>query len=129
MKCCNCGHKTNRIFLDSYGERCPFCSSMSEGGGPKIDGILTRNSPRIRAQQSKYEGDFVQPHTYDRVSKRVDINPDFIKLYPKNARDFYSDKEINRAKLNKLPVKKTKTLEDVAHSGSVEKGMKRILDI
>jgi len=62
---------------------------MSEAGGVNTDGILTRQSFRIRSESIKHEKDFIPPHTYDKGSKKIIKNPDFAKAYPQH------DKEID----------------------------------
>jgi hypothetical protein len=81
---------------------------MSEADGAKIEGLLTRN--RNRMQSLLYEGDMIPPHTYNRARREIDINPDFIKLYPRRAKDVYTDQQLERAGLPRL-IKYGKDLE------------------
>ena len=106
---------------------------------PLKDGFLTRNSPRLQVQREKHAADFVQPHTYDRVSRKVIPNPDFIKLYPQQVDEVYSKEEIQSEGLSKLvqynkgikgeAKKRVQTFKDQAlkFAGSARKGIKKII--
>jgi hypothetical protein len=104
MVCTNCGHDTNRILMSEDGQEiCPNCSGLAQAGGAKIDGILTRNSWRVRRNQSRFEGDQVQPHVWDKNKRRLVVNPDFARLYPKQVKSFFSDDEMRKDGYSKLP--------------------------
>lgn len=104
MVCLNCGNETNRIMQAEDGsEICPNCSGLTQSGGAKIDGIITRNSWRIRRNQSRFEGDQVQPHIWDKTKRRLVVNPDFVKLYPKQVKNFFNDDEMTKDGYSKLP--------------------------
>lgn len=104
MKCRNCGKNafhTKTWYEDGLlREVCNNCRNI--GSGPKIDGILTRNSFRMRRQQEKNEADFVMPHRYNKVSRKLDINPDFVKLYPDKVKEFFTSDQIKREGMSKL---------------------------
>lgn len=108
MICASCHSTTHRIIYANGKEYCPHCSHMSEADGAKIEGLLTRN--RNRMQSLLYEGDMIPPHTYNRARREIDINPDFIKLYPRRAKDVYTDQQLERAGLPRL-IKYGKDLE------------------
>jgi hypothetical protein len=103
MHCDNCGKRAHHIFSDDLGEHCENCSNTPIISKVKTDGILTRNSWRVRRQQSRHEGDIVMPHVYDKAARRQRINPDFMKLYPDKVKDFFSEDEIKRDGYSKLP--------------------------
>ena len=139
MICTNCNTETNRIIMSEDGrEICPNCSNLPSAGGPSINGILTRNSWRVRRQQSRYEGDQVQPHVWDKTKRRMVINPDFARLYPKQVKTFFSDEEMTKDGYSKLPeyskklkAKTTKAVakdkQGVTFEGSSKKAIKRVL--
>ena len=127
MICGNCGQETRRIKVIDGTEYCSNCTSMSEAGGPKTDGLLTRNSLRIRTDSLKYEGDFVPPHRYNRDTKKVEPNPDFIKLHHKNAGNFFEKDDLKQyPKLGEQIANKTKKDDKVEFEGSAEQGMKKL---
>jgi hypothetical protein len=103
MICENCGHAAHHIFSNSRGEYCENCSNIPTVSKTKTDGILTRNSWRIRRQQSRYEGDIVMPHVYDKAARRQRVNPDFLKLYPDKVKDYFTTEELERDGYSKMP--------------------------
>lgn len=103
MFCDNCGAKASHIFSTDTGERCEHCSSLSVHSRIKTDGILTRNSWRIRRQQSRYEGDIVLPHVYDKTAHRQKVNPDFVRLYPQRVKDYFSPDQLTKDGFGKMP--------------------------
>jgi hypothetical protein len=103
MTCDNCHRKATHIFSDDTGERCENCSGLSIISRVKTDGILTRNSWRIRRQQSRYEGDIVMPHIYDKTARRQRVNPDFVRLYPDKVKDYFNEQELTRDGYHKMP--------------------------
>lgn len=136
MHCGNCNTRTSHILVDRRGrESCHNCGGFSEASGKSISGAITRNSFRVRRQQDHHEGDFVQPHKFDKTKRRLDINPDFVKLYPDQAATYFSDGEMKSAGYSKLPEHSRKVAEErdrdvareVEHDGSVDDGVKRLL--
>ncbi len=80
----------------------------------------------------------VQPHAYNKTTRKTDINPDFVKLYPDKAGDFYQEVDMNKAGYTKLPehakkVKdriarhKAKVQASVVFEGNTNKGIERVL--
>lgn len=71
----------------------------------KIDNLFTRTSERVRRQQEKYASDFVQPHIYDKHSRKLKINPDFIKLYPQSVYLYANREQLKKEGYEKLAQK------------------------
>ena len=103
MICVNCGKKAAHIYATNDVERCENCSDITVRSYVKTDGILTRNSWRIRRQQSRHEGDIVMPHVYDKTARRQRVNPDFVKLYPERVKDYFSPEELKRDGYKRMP--------------------------
>ena len=91
MTCNTCGTDTRRIEVIDGVEQCSNCSNTKEAGGVMIDGIVTRNSFRVRRESLNREGDFIPPHKYNKGSRKVEINPDFEKKYPGQAKKYRSE--------------------------------------
>lgn len=102
MICQRCNSSTSRLIYRGSTMACASCWGLSEAGGPKIDGTLTRNSFRIREQQRQYEADIITPHIYDSVSKKVVPNPDFIKQHTDKVANFFDQKELEGAGYQKI---------------------------
>lgn len=103
MTCENCGNTASHIISSENGEHCEHCSNLSVAPKAKTDGLLTRNSWRIRRQQSRHEGDMVLPHVYDKASRRQRVNPDFVKLYPNQVKEFFTADELKRDGYRDMP--------------------------
>lgn len=138
MICPNCQQPTGRIkaFLNEEGEMVEFCSAclgISEVGGTRVDGLLTRNSLRIRSMATKFEGDTIPPHTFNKSSRKMEPNPEFIKQFGKTAEQFYSESEVTKAGMPKLAehyrkVRKNKAGDKkVTFEGNAKKGIKRVI--
>lgn len=135
MICGTCGNQTSHIKLKQGRESCPNCGGFKETGGTKVDNILTRNSFRVRTESVKHEEDFIQPHSFSKGESKVKINDDFVKKYPDQAGEYFSDQELTKAGYNKLPEKLKKNKEKVAKEkqgvefhGDTKKGIERILN-
>src|SRR5881394_2668744 len=102
MICTQCNRPTNRLIYIYGIMACAVCRGLSEAGGPKTDGSLTRNSFRVREQQRRFEGDFITPHIYDRTTKQMVPNPDFIKLHTDKIGTFFKQKELESAGYSKI---------------------------
>lgn len=103
MICLNCNKTAHHVYSSEYGEQCENCSNMPTVSKNKTDGILTRNSWRVRRQQSRHEGDIVLPHVYDKTTKRQRVNPDFVKLYPQRVKDYFSPEQLTKDGFGKMP--------------------------
>ena len=137
MKCANCHNQAHHIVLVNRKEQCENCGGLPTISPSKTDGILTRNSWRIRRQQSRYEGDFVQPHIYDKNTRKQVINPEFVKLYPKEAETYYQDgdftseyKDLPKA-IKKRKAKREKLVNqakrDTIYEGSSDTAVEKFL--
>lgn len=114
MICSTCHSEANRIIvLSDDTEGCPNCLDIKETGGPKIDGILTRNSFRVREESVMYEKDFILPHTWDKMAKKYVPNRDFVERYGVMAHKHYTPEELNK-------VGYTKAADKVVLSNRVE---------
>lgn len=139
MVCRNCHKQAHHIFSYEWGDLCENCSDISVGSINKTDGLLTRNSWRVRRQQSRYEGDIIRPHAYDKNKHREVINPDFIKQYgPEKAKQFFSPEQMVKDGYKKLPQAiaeiehknaklKEKYIRDTTFSGSSKKAIANFL--
>lgn len=97
MVCPNCNAPTSRLIIDEHGKACARCRGMSEAGGASTTNVLTRSSSRVRDQQRQHEGDTILPHSYDKASKKVIPNPDFVKAYPEQLPTYFSQSELQDA--------------------------------
>jgi len=103
MRCETCGEKSSYIKVLSNGEeRCSNCGGFSEAGGIDTTGLLTRNSQRVREDSAKHECDFIQPHKFDKNTRKIGVNPDFVKEYPDKVKDYFSEEEVEKAGYPKL---------------------------
>ena len=138
MICGNCLKASNYVKLLSNGqERCHNCGNFSEASGAKVDGILTRQSFRVRSESWKHEGDQLLPHTYDKTTKRLAPNPEFVKQHPDRVGDYFDASEITRAGMPKLAEKakrdkqrakdhKDSLAKSVEFEGTTKSGMERM---
>jgi hypothetical protein len=138
MICEGCGANASHIFSDDRGEHCEHCSNVSIVSKTKTDGILARTSWRVRRQQSRHEGDMVLPHVYDKTARRQRVNPDFLKLYPNQVKEFFSEDELKRDGYSEMPkhiaknterheIAKAKAKMDTMFSGSSKKAIEKFL--
>lgn len=94
MKCRSCGSESRRVRIVGGVEQCHHCGDYSESGGVRIDSILSRQ--RVRDQAAKFEGDTLNPWQYNKLTRKPEPNPDFIKLHGKNARNFYNPEQVKK---------------------------------
>lgn len=138
MICSNCNTHAVHIFSDDRGERCENCTSTPTVSKNKTDGILSRTSWRVRRQQSRHEGDMVLPHVYDKSARRQRVNPDFLKLYPNQVKEFFSPDELKRDGYNEMPghiakntirreILKAKAKQETIYKGSSKKAIEKYL--
>ncbi len=102
MICRNCNHNATRIKVVQGVDQCAYCTDMNETGGSKVDGSITRNSFRIREQQKQYASDLTPPYSYDKASRRVKANKDFITRFPEKVSDTFTGKELKDIGVTKL---------------------------
>lgn len=139
MICQNCHCQSSNIkYIPGVGERCHNCGGFSEAGGTRSTGLTTRQSFRIRSEQAQFQGDMTPPHVYDKHSKKLVPNPDFVSQFPDRVGDFHSNEELTKAHMPKLAehsekirrTKKThkaKLKASVEHAGSAAAGVKRVI--
>lgn len=132
MICQSCMKKSNHIILaqginGKYYEVCPFCAGFSEAGGTKSDGLLVRNSFRIRRNAVMNEGDTLPPHVYDKQLRKIRPREDFIKRFPERINDTYTQKELDDAGLSKLKIKKPIEKNKIEFNGNQNNRLKEIL--
>lgn len=105
MTCPNCKKPCHRLIYTYRGGRrtagCAKCRGLSENGGARIDGALTRTSSRIREGQHDHEGDLIVPHTYDKASGKVVPNPDFVDRYADQLPTYFTQEELEKAGMSK----------------------------
>lgn len=102
MICRSCKSTTNRIKVIDGVDYCNNCTDMTETGGAKVDGSITRNSFRVRDQQRHYQSDMTPPYVYDKSKRRGVVNPDFVKLFPKEAEKTFTSQELKSAGISRL---------------------------
>jgi len=90
MVCTSCSKESGRIIWRGGREHCHHCGDFAEAGGAKTGGILSRNRHSIRYEAVQLEGDTIHPYSYDKVSRKTVLNPDFVKLYPGKVKDWAS---------------------------------------
>ena len=90
MICSSCNNESGRIIWRGGKERCHNCGDFAESGGVHTGGILSRNRHSIRYESVQLEGDTIHPYSYDKVSRKTVLNPDFVKLYPGKVKDWAS---------------------------------------
>lgn len=102
MTCPNCHQPTNRMRIYEGGiKACANCLGLSETGGTAIDGVLSRNSSRVRDQQRTHEVDTIAPHVFDHNTRDLRPNPEFMKHYPDRLTSNYTQKELEKAGMSK----------------------------
>jgi len=102
MTCPNCSKPTSRLIYRKSGTACAPCWGLSEAGGIKTDGVTTRNSFRIREQQRRFEADIITPHVYDKVTKKMVPNPDFVNIHTDKVGNFFKQNELEQAGYTKI---------------------------
>jgi hypothetical protein len=101
MICPRCNNPTSRLIIKRGVTACADCRGLSETGGARVSGILTRNSERVRAQQHTYEGDTITPHVYDRVLGRLVPNEAFMERFPEQIGTYFTAAELKKAGYSK----------------------------
>ncbi len=124
MICPNCKQPTSRLRVYRDFSACAACLGLSESGGVKIDGSLTRQSTRIRDQQRTHEGDIIPPHVFDYNKRGLVPNPDFIKRYPEKLTSSYTVAELKAAGHSRIaPVFKAAKEQKKAHDRNQAAGI------
>ena len=52
--------------------------------------------------RGQFTHDTIPPHTYDKLTKRMVINPEFVKHHGRNARQWYRPAELKQAGYDRL---------------------------
>lgn len=99
MKCLGCGSDAHRITSFNGNEVCENCAGYSISGGTKVDGSLMR--VRKRQESVMHEGDFLPPFKFDKTTKKSIPNPDFVRAYPAETRNYYDRDELKKHGLEK----------------------------
>lgn len=117
MRCNNCGNESGRIRTYKGVDSCHLCGDFKEAGGARTTGILTRNSLRVRQDAVIYEGDTIHPYEMDKTRKKLVPNREFIKKFPEQAHEYFTDEALVDAGHTKLPAalarKKLKTMQKI----------------
>ncbi|MEM3145430.1 MAG: hypothetical protein QW332_05535 [Thermoproteota archaeon] len=126
MICENCSKRSAYLKLLKGGLfYCHLCLGVSEASGRPTDGILTRQAFRIRSQSYKHEADMIPPYFYNKVNKKLDLRPDFVKLYPDKVKDYFTEEEIAKAGYPKLAEKaKADRQKEKQHKEFLRKSVK-----
>jgi hypothetical protein len=134
MKCDTCHKQTSHIKAyvigDNVVEMCTNCSSLSEAGGTRTDGLLTRNRLSVRRDSLKHEGDMIVPHVYDRTARKLKPSLDFLKKYPEKAGEYFSRKDLDGMGYNKLkaePFQPGKKVDTAEHVGDATERIKELV--
>lgn len=126
MICATCHKESSRIRIIEGREICSNCGGFSEANGTRVDGILSRQ--RVRGEAAKYEGDTINPWQFDKASKKFEPNPDFIKLHPANAHNFYKPEDlVQYPKLAKNLYGKMESQPVTGHEGEYEPRIKEAI--
>ena len=140
--------KNEAVIDNTYGVLpCLECKRKSEeywDSHPKGVGRITpmRSSHRIEVEkdQRQHGADFVQPHSYNRMSRKLELNPDFIKLYPDKVKEYAEEKDLlGKPKLSSF-IEKQKSQEKklkqglqrvkermIEHSGDIGRGVSKTI--
>ncbi len=103
MTCPHCKKPAARLLIFESGTKaCATCLGMSQNGGAKVSGILTRNSDRVRAQQQTNEADLLLPHSHDKLTGKIVPNEDFIARYPDKVATYFTQTELEAAGFSKV---------------------------
>lgn len=138
MICNTCQTHTTRIKVIDGVDSCPSCGGFSEVSNKAVDGLNSRNSLRVRSESVKMEGDTILPHKYDKASRSVTVNDEFVRLHPDKAINVYTASELKKAgygKLNTLIAKQQAKRDAhkqarntaVSFEGSASKAQKKLL--
>jgi len=119
MICSTCKKQCYRIKVNYGFETCENCGSFSiTGGAVNIHKILIRQ--RSRHDMLKHEGDTINPWAYDKHSKQVKPNEDWVKRNADSADVYYNESDLDH--LPGLKKKVTKLKEDkVKHEAKLDK--------
>lgn len=134
MICGGCGAEVSHIVVNKGKERCHKCSRMSENRF--TEDIMTRN--RVRMESLKFEKDLLTPQVYDKATKKIVPNEEFLKANGARSKNFFKKEDLDRLGYNKLSQKIDKAVKEekdlanqikseVIHHGSKEKRIEELL--
>jgi hypothetical protein len=75
---------------------------MSVTGGAKVDGSITRNSFRVREQQKQMQEDMQPAYVYDKTTRKVVPNKQFIQSFPNEVDKTFTTNELKSVGVTKL---------------------------
>ena len=134
MICGSCNAETNHIkvyFIAGKAvEICPTCAGFSEAGGTRLDGVLTRNRFSVRRDSVNHQGDFIVPHKYDRASRTLKPNQDFLNRHPDKAGEYFSREELDKMGYKKLKAEAFqpgKGIDGAEHEGDATERVKELI--
>lgn len=115
MKCHTCNQESSRIRIINGWDVCSHCGGFSEANGVRLDGILSRQ--RVSSEAYKWEGDTLNPFMYNKISRRTEPNPEFIRRHAHNARNVYTEKDLKEypgltKKMNRESQERTEHIGD-----------------
>ena len=102
IDCPRCGIKPAEVHPQYGVIWCRDCRAKVETYSKGKPRNLTEGSERIKKQREKHHDDLIQPHTYNKTSKKLEINPEFVDKYPDKVHNFFSPEEIKRAGYSRL---------------------------
>lgn len=102
MRCRTCDYQSTRIKVINGKDYCGNCTTMTETGGSKIDGSITRNSARIRQQQKQYEADLQPPYEWSKSQRKAIPSKQFIQNFPDQVSKTFTTKELESVGVTKL---------------------------
>lgn len=102
MLCRSCSHNSRRIMVVNGIDRCPNCALMTDTGGASVDGSITRNSHRVRIQQREMAEDMQPAYVYDKTTRKVVPNKQFIQSFPNEVNKTFTNDELKSVGITKL---------------------------
>jgi hypothetical protein len=136
--CDNCGKEANHIVMTAVEEYCEHCGGIQTTGGVRTDGLASRSIFSIRESQKAMEGDLITPYVVDQNTGKMVVNEEFIRLYPDQAHQYYTEEQLEAEGLDKLAEKVAVDRDnfvngqddsDVQFSGEfTEEAVKRLVD-
>lgn len=116
MICNTCNSESGHIKTVKGVDSCHICGEFREAGGTRTTGLLTRNSLRVRQDAALYEGDTIHPYEYDKTRHKAVPSKEFIKKFPHQAHEYFTDAQLKEAGHAKLPAALQKRKERINKS-------------
>lgn len=115
--CPKCG-KVPAVIHSIFGVVwCTDCQAKAENYHHGKPLNLTESSDRIKKQREQMHDDLLQPHTYNKNSKKMEVNPEFVRVYPDRAGLYYTEQEMKQAGMPGL----VSHVKEVSRKEAVEK--------